>query len=66
LKARINNISGFESWLHPILDNLLESPHQPAILNKMIEISKSVGELHISEKALIVLTARRWNLKVAT
>jgi len=31
----------------------------------MIKISKSDGELHVSEKALIVLAAKRWNLKLA-
>lgn len=65
LKARLANIAVFENWLNPILDNLLDSPHKPAILNKMIKISKSDGELHVSEKALIVLAAKRWNLKLA-
>ena len=64
LKDKLENLSTFETWVNNILDELSDHPEKPAILNRMIKISKADGELHISEKALIVLTARRWNINL--
>lgn len=65
LKHRMENRTTFETWIYQILDNLSDHPDQQAILNKMIKISKADGEEHISERALIVLTARYWNISIA-
>ena len=65
LKARMNQAPTFEKWFNTIIDNLSEHPARHSILNRMIKISKADGELHISEKALITLVAKRWNIKLA-
>ena len=65
LKARMNQAPSFEKWFNAIIDNLSEHPARHSILNRMIKISKADGELHISEKALITLVAKRWNIKIA-
>ena len=65
LKDRLENLSTFEIWVNDILDNLSDHPEKHAILNRMIKIAKADRELHISEKALIILTARRWNINLA-
>ena len=64
LKDKLENLITFENWVNNILDELSDHPEKPAILNRMIKISKADRELHISEKALIVLTARRWNINL--
>ena len=64
LKDRLENLSTFEIWVNDILDNLSDHPEKHAILNRMIKIAKADRELHVSEKALIVLTARRWNINL--
>lgn len=39
-------------------------PNKQAILNKMTEIAAADNEVHVSEKALIVLAAHHWNVSV--
>ena len=65
LKARMDAGASFERWLTPILDDLIDHPDRHAILNRMINISKSDGEVHVSEKALMVIAAKRWNINLA-
>lgn len=65
LKARMQHGKSFEMWLNNLLDALSDHPDRHAILNRMIKISKADGEVHVSEKALLALTARRWRIKLA-
>ena len=65
LKGRMDQRATFEDWLNPILDDLTDHPDRHAMFNRMIEISKSDGEVHVSEKALMVLAAKRWNIRLA-
>lgn len=65
LRARMNQSPSFENWFNAILDNLAEHPSRYSIINRMIKISKADGELHVSEKALITLTAKRWNMNLS-
>lgn len=65
IKARMNQGAAFEHWLNPILDSLTGHPDKHAILNRMIKISKADGEIHVSEKALMVLAANRWKIRIA-
>lgn len=53
----------FESWFYGCLDRLNGLYDKEAILDIMHEIAKSDDEFHISEQALIILTANRWNLE---
>lgn len=64
LKSKMNPSPSFENWFNSIVDNLSEHPDRHSILNRMIKISKADGELHVSEKALIALTAKRWNINL--
>lgn len=52
----------FESWLYGCLNRLTDFDHKPVILDLMLEIAKSDGEFHVSEQALIVLTANHWDI----
>lgn len=65
LKKRMTHAATFESWLNPILDDLANHPDRHAMFNRMINISKSDGEIHVSEKALMILAAKRWNIRLA-
>ena len=65
LKTHMETNSTLETWISKILDNLSDHPDRHAILNRMIKISKADGEVHISEKALIALTARHWDIRLA-
>jgi len=65
LKNHVEPNGTFENWIYKILDNLSAHPDRHAILNRMIKISKADGEVHISEKALIALTAKHWKIRLA-
>lgn len=52
----------FKDWLYKILDRLAETPDKDAILNVMHRISIADDQIHVSERALITLTARHWGL----
>jgi len=54
---------GFEPWFYGCLDRLAELNDKQALMDIMIDISKSDEEFHISEQALIVLTASHWGLE---
>ena len=53
---------GFEPWFYGCLDKLAGLKDKQALLNIMMDISKADDEFHISEKALITLTASHWEL----
>lgn len=53
----------FESWFYASLDRLNGLYDKQSIIDIMSEIAKSDDDFHISEQALIVLTANRWKLE---
>jgi len=53
--------SHFESWFYECLNKLDGLCDKQALINLMDKIAKSDEEFHISEKALIVLTAKHWD-----
>jgi hypothetical protein len=53
----------FESWFYGCLDRLNGLYDMQAIIDIMSEIAKSDDDFHISEQALIVLTANHWNVE---
>ncbi len=54
----------FEEWFCQCLKSLDHIKNKSLILKIMADIAKSDDEFHVSEKALIVLTAREWNVEV--
>ncbi len=50
----------FESWIEERLQNLRDFPDKHLLLRAIDEIANADGEKHISEKALEVLTAKKW------
>lgn len=52
----------FKTWFYDCLDSLSDIPDKSALLKAMREISLSDGELHVSERALIVLAELHWNI----
>ena len=54
----------FETWLYERLDRLKPLPDKISILAVLCDIASSDGEVHVSEKALIKLTADRWNIDI--
>ena len=52
----------FETWLYERLDRLKPLPDKISILAVLCDIASSDGEVHVSEKALIKLTADRWGI----
>ena len=63
--AAMHTRSDFDTWLNKHLDRLTDYPGKSAFLKMMGEVSAADGEVHISETALSVLAARRWNLIAA-
>lgn len=53
----------FEQWFYGCLDKLDGLYDKQALLDLMSKIAKADNEFHISEQALIVLTAKHWNLE---
>ena len=51
-----------EKWLYERVNGLSQIEDKAAILEAMRKIAISDGEIHVSECALIVLTARQWVL----
>jgi len=51
-----------KTWLYERVDRLADIENKPAILEAMRQIAVSDGNMHVSERALIVLTARQWVL----
>lgn len=54
---------GFESWFYECLDRLDNLYNKQALIDIMTQIARSDEEFHISEQALVVLTAKHWNLE---
>jgi len=51
-----------KTWLYERVNRLAHIENKPAILEAMRRIAVSDGKMHVSERALIVLTARQWVL----
>jgi len=63
LEAALNS-PNFDGWFYDRLDNLKDIPNKLSILSVLCDIASSDGEVHVSEKALIKLTAQRWDIAV--
>ena len=53
----------FEPWLNKRLSQLDGIYDKQALMTMMSDIANADSEFHISEQALLVLTARHWNLE---
>ena len=53
----------FKDWFYKLLDALSEVPEKEFIVEAMKKISQADGEIHVSERALIVLAERHWGLR---
>lgn len=53
----------FKTWFYDCLDSLADLPDKSALLKAMGDISLSDGELHVSERALIVLAKLHWKME---
>lgn len=51
-----------KTWLYERVNRLADIEDKPAILEAMRLVAISDGKMHVSERALIVLTARQWVL----
>jgi len=51
-----------KTWLYDRVNRLASIQNKPAILEAMRQIAISDGKMVVSERALIVLTARQWVL----
>ena len=51
-----------KSWLYERVNRLADIENKPAILEAMRRVAISDGNMHVSERALILLTARQWVL----
>ena len=60
----LNKTPEVGKWHKVCLEALEEVENKPQILQAMIEIAKSDDEFHFSEKALVILTARHWNIAI--
>ena len=49
-----------KTWLYERVNRLTHIIDKPAVLESMRRIAISDGATHVSERALIVLTARQW------
>ncbi len=50
----------FEPWIENKIETLKDFPDKHLLLRAMNEIASADGEVHVSEKALEVLTAKKW------
>lgn len=55
----------FKDWFYTLLDQLSSLPDKGDILGVMREIAKADGEVHVSERALITLAERHWNIGIS-
>lgn len=53
----------FKTWFYGCLDRLAHIKDKQDFLSVMQDIAISDGELHVSERALIVLTELHWNIE---
>ena len=56
--------SNFDKWFFEKLDRLKSIPNKMSILGVLCDIASSDGEVHVSEMALVELTARRWDIAI--
>ncbi|WP_026942822.1 TerB family tellurite resistance protein [Hellea balneolensis] len=56
--------SKFEPWLDGCLSRLRNLKGKRYITDIMTEIANADDEFHVSEKALLVLTAKHWNMDI--
>ena len=54
----------FDTWFYERLDRLNPLPNKLSILSVLCDIASADGEVHVSERALIRLTAQRWDMAV--
>ena len=54
----------FETWFLKKVDLLKHMPNKIAILGVLCDIASSDGEVHVSEKALVKLTAQGWGIAI--
>ena len=54
----------FEQWFYGCLDRLDGLQGKQILIDTMTEIAMADDEFHISEQALIVLTANHWKLRL--
>ncbi len=55
--------SEFEPWFYGCLNRLDGLHDKQSLIDVMTKIAKADDEFHISEQALVVLTAKNWNLE---
>ncbi len=53
----------FKDWFYELLDALSEIPEKQSIVEAMRDVAEADGEIHVSERALIVLAERHWGLR---
>ena len=53
----------FKDWFYELLNALSNLPDKSSILGAMASVSEADGEIHVSERALIVLAERHWGLR---
>jgi len=56
------DVPGFEDWFYALLDRLAHLHGKPAILKAMAKLAASDDDVHVSERALLKLTAERWGI----
>ena len=54
----------FETWFYKKLDLLKDIPNKLAVLGVLCDIASADGEVHVSEKALVKLTAQSWGIAI--
>jgi uncharacterized tellurite resistance protein B-like protein len=52
----------FKDWFYVVVENLSDVEDKGSILSVMKDISQADGEVHVSERALVTLAARHWNI----
>ena len=52
----------FKDWFYSLLERLKDFPEKEAILETMKKIAYADGEVHVSERALVALAGRYWDL----
>lgn len=52
----------FEAWFYELLDRLAHINHKPLILKCMARLAAADDDVHVSERALLALTAKHWKI----
>lgn len=53
----------FKDWFYELLEALSSISDKASIVEAMRRVSEADGEIHVSERALIVLAERHWGLR---